>query len=543
MVRMSTSQIAPPARRGPGFPPGAFALPALLDRLRAAPVSLPRLAWVAPACVLLLAALLRFVGLAHPDAVVFDETYYVKDSYSLLHFGYERSWPEGADQAFVAGDPGTPENAPSYVVHPPLGKWMIAAGMWLLGGDNPLGWRFSAALVGVLSIAVLMWAAWMMFRSVTLASIAGLLMALDGLHIVQSRLALLDIFLMFWLLAAFACLLADRLQARRRLARLISAAAGPGGGPPSAAFLAHGPWLGVRWWRIAAGICCGAAVGVKWNALFFVAVLGLMTVLWDAGARRVAGIRGWFTGALLKDSWPAFLAIVGVGLVTYLITWSGWFASSGAYDRDWAARHPGEGVSWLPPALRSLWEYHVSAYSFHQGLHTPHTYQSPAWQWLLLGRPTSYYYESYDAGTASCSPGPCSEAILNVGNPLIWWASAAAMVLVLLWWILKRDWRMGAIVVVFAAGYLPWFLYPERTTFYFYALSFLPWMILGLTAILGLGLGRPGESVRRRRAGLAVVGAFLAMALLVTNHLLPLWTGTAIPYEQWRSLMWFDSWI
>ena len=345
MVRVSRAQTSSADDLRRSAP--SEALEALWARLGVLPVHFPALGWVAPALVVLLAGLLRFWNLAHPGQIVFDETYYVKDSASLLHYGYERSWPEGADASFEAGAPVAPSDKGSYVVHPPLGKWMIALGMWLFGADSPWGWRFSSALFGTLSVAVLIWVGWMLFRSVTLASIAGLLMAVDGLHLVQSRLALLDIFLMFWLLLAFALLLADRQWARRRLARRLL---DDSGGSLTAGL---GPWLGVRWWRLAAGVACGAAVAVKWNALFFVAAFGILTVLWDLSARRRAGIRRWFAGALLRDSWPAFLSIVGVGALTYLLTWAGWFASSGAYDRNWAEEHPGEGIGWLPPALRS----------------------------------------------------------------------------------------------------------------------------------------------------------------------------------------------
>lgn len=544
----STSRAArrTPSRRRPAaaprFLPEHFSPESLRDRLRVSSAYLPRYWWVGPAVVMVLAALLRFVHLSHPHAMAFDETYYAKDGYSLFHFGYERQWPENANDSFLAGDPVQPANHPEYAVHPPLGKWMIALGMLLFGDNNPLGWRFSAALFGTLSIAILMWVAWMMFRSITLASIAGFLMAIDGLHIVQSRLALLDIFQLFWLLLAFALLVADRTSSRRRLALKVSEAASDTG-IPSRSYLSHGPWLGIRWWRIAAGVACGAAVGVKWNSLFFVAIFGILTVLWDISARRVAGIRNWFTAALLKDAWRAFVSVVVVGLATYLVTWVGWFASSDGFDRHWAEDNPGQGVRWLPAPLRSLWEYHVEAYNFHTHLDTPHTYMSPAWQWLILGRPTSYYYQSYDSGQSGCTTDHCSAAILNVGNPLIWWSAAAAMIFVLIWWIIKRDWRMGAIFLVFAVGYLPWFAYPERTTFYFYALSFLPWLILGLTAVLGLGLGRPGDTVRRRRLGIVVVGTFLIAALLISNFFWPIWTGQTIPYEHWRWRMWFNAWI
>ena len=47
-------------------------------------------------------------------------------------------------------------------------------------------------------------------RSVAFASVAGLLMAVDGLAIVMSRVALLDIFLTFFVLLAFWFVLLDR---------------------------------------------------------------------------------------------------------------------------------------------------------------------------------------------------------------------------------------------------------------------------------------------------------------------------------------------
>ncbi len=201
----------------------AFSLPALYQRLGVSTVTLPPYGWLAPLLLTLVATLLRFWNLAHPNAIVFDETYYAKDAYSMLHFGYEKNWSDQANDSFVAGNPTGISDSPEYVVHPPVGKWMIAFGMFLFGDNNPFGWRFSAALIGSLSIGLLMLAAWLLFRSISVASLAGLIMAVDGLHLVQSRFALLDIFLMFWLLAAFVCLLLDRQQSRRTLAQKVCA--------------------------------------------------------------------------------------------------------------------------------------------------------------------------------------------------------------------------------------------------------------------------------------------------------------------------------
>lgn len=521
----------------------AFSLPALYQRLGVSTVTLPPYSWLAPLLITLFATLLRFWNLAHPNAIVFDETYYAKDAYSMLHFGYEKNWSDQANDSFVAGNPTGISDSPEYVVHPPVGKWMIAFGMFLFGDNNPFGWRFSAALIGSLSIGLLMLAAWLLFRSISVASLAGLIMAVDGLHLVQSRFALLDIFLMFWLLAAFVCLLLDRQQSRRTLAQKVCAHSQKNSGLPQQDYLSYGPWLGVRYWRILAGICAGLAVGVKWNALFFIAIFGLMTLFWDLNARRLVGIKNWLLAATFKDGIPAFTSLIVLGLGVYLATWTGWFRSQFAYDRQWAANHPSEGLQWLPPALRSLWEYHRSAYTFHSGLDSPHTYQSAAWQWLLLGRPTSYYYESMDKGQAGCTVNKCSQAILNIGNPLLWWSFLLVILFSLIIVLIRRDWRFICLLLVFGAGYLPWFAYPNRTMFFFYALSFEPYLILMLAGLLGLALGRPNQSIRRRKWGLAVVTSFMLALLLISIFYWPIWTGQTIPYEHWRWRMWFDAWI
>lgn len=523
--------------------PQAFTAPAIRARLAVPVVHLPQWGWVPPLVVVILAAVLRFWNLGNPNAIVFDETYYAKDAYSMLHFGYERNWSDDANASFVAGHPSGILNTGEYIVHPPVGKWMIAFGMWLFGDNNPVGWRFSAALVGTLSVALIAIAGWLIFRSVTVSTLAALFLAVDGLHLVQSRFALLDIFLMFWLFATFFCLILDRIQARQRLADRISAHALAHGGMPTEEFMKYGPWLGVRWWRVLAGVCAGLAMGTKWNALFFIAIFGLLTVFWDMNARRIAGIKNWIVPGIVRDGIPAFFSMIILGFGVYLSTWAGWFASDSAYDRQWAANHPSEGVQWLPPALRSLWEYHRSAFEFHQGLDTPHTYQAAAWQWLILGRPTSYYYESPATGVNGCTAAKCSEAVLNIGNPLLWWSFIVVAVFALVLLMIRRDWRFGALFMVFAAGYFPWFAYPLRTMFYFYALSFEPYMVLMLAGLLGLALGRRGDTMSRKRWGIAVVGLFTVAVLLISIHFWPIWTAQTIPYDSWRLRMWFDAWI
>lgn len=531
-------------------PADAFTVESLLARLlgsargwRDYPPSLRLWFLLVPVLTALAGGILRFVRLEAPPKLVFDETYYVKDAYSYLVSGYERGWPDKANDAFNAGNPGVLLDSPEYVVHPPVGKWMIAAGMGIFGPDNPFGWRFAAALTGTLSILLLSLIALKLFRSLPLAGAAGLLLAVDGHHLVMSRTSLLDIFLMFWVLAAFGALLLDRDSGRRRLALRLARAAADNGGRPTTGQLLSGPWLGIRWWRVAAGICLGLAVGTKWSGLFFLAGFGLLTVLWDLNARRVAGIRGWISGGIIKDGIPAFISMVPVAGLVYAASWTGWFRSENAYFRRWAQSNASPGWDWLPDAVRSLAHYHREAYTFHQGLGSDHPYEASAWSWLVLGRPTSFFYETPPQGSPGCAVEKCTSAILSVGNPLIWWGAVISLVVLLFWWAGRRDWRAGAILAGVGAGYLPWFLYPERTMFYFYAVSFEPFLILALVYGLGLVLGRASDPPWRRRSGLYLVALFIAAAILLSAFFYPVWAAETIPYDAWKVRMWMPSWI
>lgn len=531
--------------------PGAYSQQALMKRLlgdiqswRDYPATLRLWFWLIPTLTAAIGGVLRFVRLGTPDSLVFDETYYVKDAYSYLVSGYERAWPDKANDAFNAGNPAVLLEGPEYVVHPPVGKWMIAFGMWLFGADNAFGWRFSAALAGTVSIFLVALIAQKLFRSHILGGLAGLLLAIDGHHLVMSRTSLLDIFLMFWLVAAFGALLLDRDDGRRRLARRLAAlAAARPDGRPTPGQLFSGPGLGIRWWRIAAGICMGLAIGTKWSGLFFLAAFGLMTVLWDLSARRIAGIRSWVASGVVKDGLPAFLGMVPVAAAVYVSTWTGWFLSRDAYYRHWADTHPSTQFGWVPNTLRSFAHYHLEAFKFHQGLTSDHPYEASAWTWLVMGRPTSFYYTSPGQGTPGCSLPDCTSAILSVGNPVIWWAAALSLAVLLFWWAGRRDWRAGAVLCGVAAGYLPWFMYPDRTMFFFYAISFEPFLVLALVYCLGLVLGRPDDPPWRRRSGLYFIALFAVVAVLVSAFFYPVWTAEIIGYQEWRMRMWMPSWI
>ncbi|MDN5687548.1 MAG: phospholipid carrier-dependent glycosyltransferase [Brachybacterium sp.] len=516
--------------------PGALAA-SYRRRLKTFDLPVSRMAWAGAMALFGLALVLRLWGLGTIDELIFDETYYVKDGYTLTQQGVEMDWPDDHDAVFESGRVDTYEDSGSYVVHPPLGKWLIGLGMMLLGADNPVGWRISSAVLGAAAVLMLTFIARRLFRSTTAGLIAGLLLAVDGLAIVHSRTSLLDPFLMVFALAGFGALLIDRDRFREHLA--LQAARLHTSAEVAAPLGISG---GLRPWRLAAGVLLGMSCSVKWSGLYFLAVFGIMTVLWDWWARRTIAQKNWLLGGLVRDAIPAFFAMVGTALVVYLASWSGWFASAVGYDRH-AAEQEGIGTgNGVLDSLLSLWLYHRQAYEFHIGLDTEHPYEANPLGWPLMLRPTNFSYRSSEYGEDGCQVAQCASHVLSVGNPLIWWLGTIAVLVTLVIAVLRFDGRAWAALAGIAAGYLPWLLYMDRTIFTFYAIAFEPWLIMCLAYVLSLVIGPPGSDGERRLAGGLFAGSLLVLIVLVSAFFWPIWSGQVIDLEQWRYRMWLPSW-
>ena len=107
--------------------------------------------WIGPLAVAAIGGFLRFWKLDRPHHLVFDETYYVKQGVSYLKVGYElagRTDLKKPDDLFNRGNTNVFATTPDFVVHPPVGKWMISVGEMIFGTTNPWGWRFSSAVCG-----------------------------------------------------------------------------------------------------------------------------------------------------------------------------------------------------------------------------------------------------------------------------------------------------------------------------------------------------------------------------------------------------------
>ena len=401
--------------------------------------------------ILTFALSFRLWRLDTPKGYIFDEIYYAKNAYSLISSGVELDQQGGSE----------------FVVHPPFGKWLIGIGIKIFG-NNEFGWRSSSALFGSASVLLIYLIAKRLFKSEFLALSAALLMAVDGLSLVMSRVALLDIFLMFFILLTFYFLLKENY------------------------------WL--------SGVAIGLGLSTKWSAAFLIPILLLLTLkIKEINLSQILKRVGQF---------------VFLPMAIYFTSWIGWFIS----DKGWA-RNSGSNP------IVSLWNYHLEILNFHTNLVEKHSYSANPWSWLVLGRPTSFYYESGD----SCGTAECAQEILAMGTPLLWWSAIIAVAITIGFYINTSNRSAEIVLAGFAGTYLPWFIFQDRTMFYFYSITTLPFLILALIYCFDLLL-KYGNYQR-------VIMLFIFVVAVNFIYFLPIYIGIEIPYSQWLNRMWLPSWI
>lgn len=331
--------------------------------------------------LIVLAAVPRLAGLGYPDRLVFDEVHYARDACVYVEAGDCELSVEENDE------------------HPPLGKWLIGAGI-VLAGNDALGWRLMPAVAGSISVVLLYLLAVRLSGSVRVAALASVMLALDPLHVVQSRVAMLDIFMLAFGLAAVT--------------------------------------FAERGWVTAAGVTGGAAVACKWSGVAF--LLLAIVLLVRRGGRRAL---------------PSVGLVAALAFSTYAITFAG--------------RVDGIG---------EFFERQSEMWSFHRGLSHTHPYASAPWSWLLVQRPVAYLFGTADGKVAE---------IMALGNPFTWWPALVALGAGA--WAWGRGWAdraMKVALVGFGVTFGMWAFAAlfRSTMFLFYMVSVLPFMYLGLAALL-----------------------------------------------------------
>jgi dolichyl-phosphate-mannose-protein mannosyltransferase len=477
--------------------------------------------WIVTLVIGLIGGLVRLQNLGSPTdngSPVFDEKHYVPQAWQMLRNG------------------GFEDN-PGYelTVHPPLGKEMIALGEWLFGYSG-WGWRFTGAVCGTLMIIMIVRIARRLTRSTLLGAVAGILLICDGVLHLQSRMGMLDIFLAFFVLVAFGFMLLDRDVVRSRLAIAVE----EGWATESI----YGPRLGFRWYRFAVGVSLGLACGTKWSGMYFVVGFGLLSVIWDATARRQAGVRHPWQGALLRDVLPALWSFVAVALMVYLACWAPWFSSETGVDRYLADETDHHGwYDFMPQALRALWQYSGNVLHFHETLVTPkdnpHPWESKPWTWPMGLRPQLYYYN--DSGGA-CGAQHCVSATMLIGTPAMWWLSLPMLAWSIWKTVFRADWRYAAVLVAYLTGYLPWFLNLDRQMYFFYATPLAAFLVLGLVLCLGEIGGQLRDGLERRTTGLLVISLYVGLVVANFVWLWPVLNGDSITDTHWQMEHWLPSW-
>ena len=428
-----------------------------------------------PAVVLVIAAVLRLWGLPSPPSLYWDEQYYVFDANAYLGGGIGQ--PIEPAPAVKIADEGT-------WVHPPLGKWIIA----LLGvgplGNRPIGWRLPSAVFGIAGVALLYLLALELWGSIWSAGLCALLLALDGLHIVQSRMAMLDIFLTTFITAGTLLLVLDRRRMRD-----------PAGSrsPPTWITRIFGSW-----YRLGAGAAFGAAVATKWSGAFALTFGAALCAIWALRGEADTGRSRWATGGSVVSS---FLV---VPLLVYLISYGSFFYQHGFAIRDF-----------LTLQLRML--------QYQHGHLKVQPENSLPWTWPLLLHPIQYF---------KILQGSSSSRIVALGNPALWWGFLALLPIGIVQMVRRPTWQAAVAFGGYAAMYLPWFAI-GRSQFIFYLLPAVPFMCLALTSTIR------GLPARHRRA---VAIGFSAITLLAAVAFLPAWTGWWVPTGWMDGLRLLNAW-
>ncbi|WP_066425759.1 dolichyl-phosphate-mannose--protein mannosyltransferase [Anabaena sp. 4-3] len=482
--------------------------------------------------IFLISLAFRFWGLDRFNTLVFDEIYYAKFANNYL-----------TQTQFFDG-------------HPPLGKYMIALGMWLgshvpfwqepingLTGSlrSPESYRWMNALSGAFIPLIIANIAYQISYRRGFALLAGFFTALDGIFIVESRYALINIYIvLFGLLGQWLFLLALSTQSKKR-----------------------------NFYLTLSGVAFGAACGTKWNGLFFLAG---MYLIWGLGWIHQLLIAGNQAKNLLKRlfQWtlqPSIPAanILSLQKLTQINFWQfilflGIIPVS-VYSLIWI------------PHLQINPKYgfirvHQEILAFHERLggNSPsvHPYCAAWYKWPLMTRPMAYYYQTAQNINEPLPvlgpPLPSGAAkvyydVHAMGNPFLWWFGFAALLFLLGMLLLpvvvavvKRKrlslpaqlsvdtWIGLYIVLNYAINLLPW-VRVTRCAFIYHYMTAVVFAFLAIAWFID-------QCLRSYYLPLRAVGMTISFMIIAAFIFwLPLYLGLPLSPEDYRLRMWFNSWV
>ena len=374
---------------------------------------------------------------------------------------------------------------PYEITHPPLGKEIIGLGIRLFG-MTPFGWRFMGTLFGVLMLPILYVFLKRMTRSSAIAGCATVIFAFDFMHFVQTRIATIDTYSVFFILLMYLFMW-----------RFVS---------------------GGKWRYLAlSGVFFGLGAASKWTCIYAGAGLAVIwLVYWITQARRPR-----FAARFIANCGFCLVFFVAVPLVIYYVSYYHYGTARGLEG--------GVGMFFTRDYFDIVWDNQVYMWEYHSDLVSTHPYASRWYQWLVDARPILYYLEYFEDGTTKSAFGAFM-------NPLFCWAGLIAIFANALFIFKDRDGKAAFIVIGYLAQLLPWVLVTRLTFAYHYFPSEV-FLILALANVWSRL--REAALPYWRRNMYALTGA--SAALFAAFY--PVLTGLRTPIWYTRSLLkWFPSW-
>ena len=381
---------------------------------------------------------------------------------------------------------------PYEITHPPLGKIIIGLGIRLFG-LNPFGWRFMGTLCGVLMVPILYIFLKNLFGKTAVAFCGAALFSFDFMHLTQTRIATIDSYGVFFILAMYFFLY-------RYLAL-------PAGTPLRKCMVP----------LFFCGLMFGLGVSSKWIVLYGgvgMALLYFIALFWKCREWPMepnAPSRGlWVFGNILFCLFAFVLIPAAVYVLSYI-----------PYAKA-------DGVTDLKGLLEIVWDNQTFMLTYHQGVMDEHPYSSRWYQWLLDIRPILYYMDNETAAGFTTR-------FASFNNPLVSWGGLAAFVTVAVQTVRRRCGKGLFILISALAQFIPWVII-GRTTF---AYHYFP-TVLFLCMAFAYVINDLAESGRRwKPAVYGVTGT--AMGLYALFY--PVLIGYRVPVWFMKTFIkWLPSW-
>jgi len=376
---------------------------------------------------------------------------------------------------------------PYEVSHPPLGKIILSLGL-LIFGVNPFGWRFMGTFLGLLMLPMMYVFSKKLFGGRAVPTVCTIVLASDFMHFVQTRIATIDTYAVFFILLMYLFMYLFVSQEK---------------GPESRHALLY---------LALSGIFFGMGAASKWTAIYAGAGLAVIWGLYWI-AKRQLGLK-----AFIKNAAFCLIFFVAVPALIYYLSY---------FPYGTAAGMKGIGMFFSQEYAQLVWDNQTFMFNYHSGLVAEHPYSSRWYQWLLNIRPILYYLEYFNDGTRS--------SFGAFVNPLLCWAGLLCLPALAYTAIARRDEKASFILLGYLAQLVPWMPIGRLTFEYHY---------FPCTVFLVLALGYVFKLIRlHTRRWKLYLGSFAALSVLLFVMFYPALSGMVVDNAKASELLgWLPTW-